>query len=119
MLGVAGQVGLVPWRRLLGVPDQRGDVPAIGIVDLDAMVAPVGHVHIAIRVHGHTRRPFQRADTVAAYQGELEFEVQAKEIADGDRATFMRQATRYGPSHNNYGHATVFPAKAGSQKDCW
>jgi len=39
---------------------------------------------------------------VAAYQGELEFEVQAKEIASGNRATFTRQATRYGPGNRPF-----------------
>ena len=44
------------------------------------------------------RYPAEFAAAVAAYQGELEFEVQAKEIASGNRATFTRQATRYGPA---------------------
>ena len=48
------------------------------------------------------RYPAEFAAAVAAYQGELEFEVQAKEIANGDRATFTRQATRYGPSHRPF-----------------
>ena len=48
------------------------------------------------------RYPKEFAAAVAAYQGELEFEVQAKEIADGDRATFTRQATRYGPDHKPF-----------------
>ena len=48
------------------------------------------------------RYPAEFAAAVAAYQGELEFEVQAKEIANGNRATFTRQATRYGPSHRPF-----------------
>ena len=48
------------------------------------------------------RYPKEFAAAVAAYQGELEFEVQAKEIASGDRATFTRQATRYGPDHKPF-----------------
>ena len=48
------------------------------------------------------RYPAEFATAVAAYQGELEFEVQAKEIASGDRATFTRQATRYGPDHKPF-----------------
>ena len=32
----------------------------------------------------------------------MEFEVQAKEISSGDRATFTRQATRYGPGHRPF-----------------
>ena len=48
------------------------------------------------------RYPGEFAAAVAAYQGELEFEVQAKEIASGNRATFTRQATRYGPSHRPF-----------------
>jgi len=48
------------------------------------------------------RYPAEFAAAVAAYQGELEFEVQSKEIASGNRATFTRQATRYGPSHRPF-----------------
>jgi len=48
------------------------------------------------------RYPKEFAAAVAAYQGELEFEVQAKEIANENRATFTRQATRYGPSHRPF-----------------
>ena len=48
------------------------------------------------------RYPTEFASAVAAYQGEMEFEVQAKEIASGNRATFTRQATRYGPSHRPF-----------------
>ena len=47
------------------------------------------------------RYPAEFAAAVA-YQGELEFEVQAKEIASGNRATFTRQATRYGPGHRPF-----------------
>ena len=43
--------------------------------------------------------PAEFTAAVAAYQGELEFEVQSKEIANGNRATFTRQAARYAPSH--------------------
>ena len=32
----------------------------------------------------------------------VEFEVQAKEIASGNRATFTRQAVRYGPGHRPF-----------------
>ncbi len=46
--------------------------------------------------------PKEFAAAVAAYQAELEFEIQAKEIADGDRVTFTRQATRYGPDHKPF-----------------
>jgi len=45
------------------------------------------------------RYPAEFAAAVAAYQGELEFEVQAKEIAGGNRATFTCQAVKYGPGH--------------------
>jgi len=48
------------------------------------------------------RYPGEFAAAVAAYQGELEFEIQAKEIAGGNRATFTRQATRYGPDHKPF-----------------
>ena len=48
------------------------------------------------------RYPAEFAAAVAAYQGELEFEVQSKEIANGNRATFTRQATRYGPGHRPF-----------------
>jgi hypothetical protein len=48
------------------------------------------------------RYPKEFAAAVAAYQGELEFEVQAKEIASRDRVTFTRQATRYGPDHRPF-----------------
>ena len=46
--------------------------------------------------------PKEFAAAVAAYQAELEFEIQAKEIADDDRVTFTRQATRYGPDHKPF-----------------
>ena len=58
------------------------------------------------------RYPAEFAAAVAAYQGELEFEVQAKEIASGDRATFTRQATRYGPDHKPFVEA-IFNRDAG------
>ena len=58
------------------------------------------------------RYPNEFAAAVAAYQGELEFEVQAKEIADGSRATFTRQATRYGPDHKTFVEA-IFNRDAG------
>ncbi len=58
------------------------------------------------------RYPAEFAAAVAAYQGELEFEVQAKEIAGGDRATFTRQATRYGPDHKPFVEA-IFNRDAG------
>ena len=48
------------------------------------------------------RYPKEFAAAVAAYQGELEFEVQTKEIASGNRATFTRQATGYGPDHKPF-----------------
>ena len=48
------------------------------------------------------RYPAEFAAAVVAYQGELEFEVQSKEIANGNRATFTRQATRYGPGHRPF-----------------
>ena len=48
------------------------------------------------------RYPAEFSAAVAAYQGEMEFEVQAKEIASGNRATFTRQATRYGPGHRPF-----------------
>ena len=48
------------------------------------------------------RYPAEFAAAVAAYQGELEFEVQSKEIAGGNRTTFTRQATRYGPDHKPF-----------------
>ena len=48
------------------------------------------------------RYPAEFAPAVAAYQSELAFEVQSKEIAGGNRATFTRQATRYGPSHRPF-----------------
>ena len=58
------------------------------------------------------RYPAEFAAAVAAYQGELEFEVQAKEIASGDRATFTRQTTRYGPDHRPFVEA-IFNRDAG------
>jgi len=58
------------------------------------------------------RYPAEFAAAVAAYQGELEFEVQAREIANGDRATFTRQATRYGPGHRPFVEA-IFNRDAG------
>ena len=48
------------------------------------------------------RYPAEFAAAVAAYQGEMEFEVQAKEIANGNRATFTRQNTRYGPGQRPF-----------------
>ena len=56
--------------------------------------------------------PKEFAAAVAAYQAELEFEIQAKEIADGDRVTFTRQATRYGPDHKPFVEA-IFNRDAG------
>jgi len=56
--------------------------------------------------------PAEFAAAVAAYQGELEFEVQAKEIASGNRATFTRQTTRYGPDHRPFVEA-IFNRDAG------
>ena len=41
-------VGLGPWRRLLGVTDQRRNILAVGGVDLDSVVPPVGYVYISI-----------------------------------------------------------------------
>ena len=58
------------------------------------------------------RYPKEFAAAVAAYQGELEFAVQAKEIADGSRATFTRQATRYAPDHKPFVEA-IFNRDAG------
>jgi hypothetical protein len=58
------------------------------------------------------RYPKEFAVAVAAYQGESEFEVQAKEIAGGDRAAFTRQATRYGPNHKPFVEA-IFNREAG------
>ena len=58
------------------------------------------------------RYPKEFAAAVAAYQGELEFEIQAKEISSGDRATFTRQATRYGPDHKPFVE-TIFNRDAG------
>ena len=58
------------------------------------------------------RYPAEFAAAVAAYQGELEFEVQAKEIANGNRATFTRRATRYGPGHRPFVEA-IFNRDAG------
>ena len=58
------------------------------------------------------RYPAEFAAAVAAYQGELEFEVQAKEIAGGNRATFTRQAARYGPGHRPFVEA-IFNRDAG------
>ena len=48
------------------------------------------------------RYPKEFAAAVAAYQTELEFEIQAKEIAGGDRVAFTRQSTRYGPNHKPF-----------------
>ena len=48
------------------------------------------------------RYPAEFAAAVAAYQGEMEFEVQVKEIANGNRATFTRQTTRYGPGQRPF-----------------
>ena len=58
------------------------------------------------------RYPKEFAAAVAAYQGELEFEVQAKEIASEDRVAFTRQATRYGPDHRPFVEA-IFNRDAG------
>ena len=58
------------------------------------------------------RYPWEFAAAVAAYQGELEFEVQTKEIASGDRATFTRPAIRYGPGHRPFVEA-IFNRDAG------
>ena len=58
------------------------------------------------------RYPGEFAAAVVAYKGELEFEVQAKEISSGDRATFTRQATRYGPGHRPFVEA-IFNRDAG------
>ena len=58
------------------------------------------------------RYPKEFAAAVAAYQSELEFEVQAKEIASGDRVTFTRQATWFGPDHKAFVEA-IFNRDAG------
>jgi len=58
------------------------------------------------------RYPGEFAAAVAAYKCELEFEAQAKEIACGNRATFTRQATRYGPDHRPFVE-TIFNRDAG------
>jgi len=58
------------------------------------------------------RYPGEFTAAVAAYKGELEFEVQAKEIASGDRATFTRQAARYEPGHRPFVEA-IFNRDAG------
>ena len=58
------------------------------------------------------RYPGEFASAVAAFQGELELEIQAKEISSGDRATFTRQATRYGPAHRPFVEA-IFNRDAG------
>ena len=58
------------------------------------------------------RYPKEFAAAVAAYQAELEFEVQVKEIESGNRATFTRQATRYGPDHRPFVEA-IFNRDAG------
>jgi|TARA_B100000315_G_scaffold36849_1_gene31452 hypothetical protein len=58
------------------------------------------------------RYPKEFAAAVAAYQAELEFEMQAKEIAGGDRVSFTRQATRYGPEHKPFVEA-IFNRDAG------
>ena len=46
--------------------------------------------------------PAEFAAAIAAYQGELEFEVQTGEKASGNRATFTRQSARYGPGHRPF-----------------
>ena len=56
--------------------------------------------------------PKEFAAAVAAYQAELEFQIQAKEIADGNRVTFTRRATRYGPDHKPFVEA-LFNRDAG------
>jgi hypothetical protein len=56
--------------------------------------------------------PKEFAAAVAAYQGELEFQIQAKQIASGDRVAFTRQATRYGPDHKPFVEA-IFNRDAG------
>ena len=58
------------------------------------------------------RYPKEFSAAVAAYQSEMDFEGQAKEIAGGDRATFTRQATRYGPDHRPFVEA-IFNRDAG------
>ncbi len=58
------------------------------------------------------RYPGEFAAAVAAYKCGLEFEAQAKEISGGDRATFTRQATRYGPDHKPFVEA-IFNRDAG------
>ena len=58
------------------------------------------------------RYPKEFAAAVAAYQSELEFEVQAKEIVDGGRVNFTRQATRYGTDHKPFVE-TIFNRDSG------
>jgi hypothetical protein len=48
------------------------------------------------------RYPREFAAAVAAYQSEMEFDIQVKEVAGGNRATFTRQTTRYGPDHRPF-----------------
>ena len=48
------------------------------------------------------RYPAEFAAAVAAYQGEMEFATQVKEVANGNRATFTRQTTRYGPGQRPF-----------------
>ena len=47
-------VGLGPWRRLLGVTDQRRNILAVGGVDLDSVVPPSRlriHLHLSPQLH--------------------------------------------------------------------
>src|SRR5919204_179750 len=52
---------LGPFGEFLGITSKTGDNLALGVEDLDAVVRPVAHIHIAIRVYGHVGRTVQLA----------------------------------------------------------
>ena len=59
--GVGLQRHLGPFGEFLGIAHKTGDNFAIGVEDLDAVVGPVAHIHIAIGVYGHVGGTVQLA----------------------------------------------------------
>src|SRR5262249_20931571 len=49
------------FGEFLGITDQAGDKRTIGAKDLYAVVGPVAHIHIALRIDGHISRTVQLA----------------------------------------------------------
>src|ERR1700741_2100700 len=55
MSGLASTVCWPHFDNTLRVPDQIADRPSLGVEDAHPMVAPVGNIYVAIRIHGYIR----------------------------------------------------------------